>query len=98
MFKNAFAFVKVSNQCHRMRNISKRHELPLNKIREVKTFDVYGVDFMGPFLPSYGNLYILVVVDYTSKWVEAATLPTNDAKVVICKEKYLLAFWNALDC
>nr|GEX31687.1 reverse transcriptase domain-containing protein [Tanacetum cinerariifolium] len=43
-----------------------------------------GIDFMGPFSSSRGNKYILVVVDYLSKWVEAKALPTNDARVV-CK-------------
>ncbi|XP_022852629.1 uncharacterized protein LOC111374214 [Olea europaea var. sylvestris] len=38
---------------------------------------------MGPFPPSYSNQYILVAVDYISKWVEAIALPTNDTKVVI---------------
>ena len=37
----------------------------------------------GPFLPSFGNLYILVVVDYVSKWVEVVALPINDAKAVV---------------
>nr|XP_043619837.1 glutamate receptor 1.3-like [Erigeron canadensis] len=40
-------------------------------------------DFMGPFLPSNRNLYILVAFDYVSKWAEAKALPTNDARVVI---------------
>ncbi|GJY15238.1 reverse transcriptase domain-containing protein [Tanacetum coccineum] len=42
-----------------------------------------GIDFMGPFPSSRGNKYILVAVDYLSKWVEAKTLPTNDARVVV---------------
>ncbi|XP_075079493.1 uncharacterized protein LOC142164787 [Nicotiana tabacum] len=56
--------------------------MPMNPIQEVKVFDVWGIDFMGPFVSSYGK-YILIDVDYVSKWVEAATLPTNDAKGVI---------------
>ncbi|GKE49919.1 reverse transcriptase domain-containing protein, partial [Tanacetum coccineum] len=39
-----------------------------------------GIDFMGPFPSSRGNKYILVAVDYLSKWVEAKGLPTNDAR------------------
>ncbi|XP_061359353.1 uncharacterized protein LOC133303457 [Gastrolobium bilobum] len=57
--------------------------MPLNPILEVKLFDVWGIDFMGPFPPSYGNKFILKIVDYVIKWVEAVALPTNDAKVVV---------------
>nr|GEU52729.1 reverse transcriptase domain-containing protein [Tanacetum cinerariifolium] len=42
-----------------------------------------GIDFMGPFSSSRGNRYILVAVDYLSKWVQAKALPTNDARVVV---------------
>ncbi|XP_022857225.1 uncharacterized protein LOC111378281 [Olea europaea var. sylvestris] len=50
---------------------------------EVELFDVWGIDFMGPFPPSLGQEYILLAVDYVSKWVEAIATPTNDAKVVL---------------
>ncbi|CAM8910874.1 unnamed protein product [Rhodiola kirilowii] len=57
--------------------------MPHQSILAVDLFDVWRIDFMGPFPPSYGNQYILVAVDYVSKWVEAVAAPTCDAKVVI---------------
>ena len=49
----------------------------------VEIFDVWGIDFMGPFPPSDGYSYILVAVDYVSKWIEAIATKTNDSKVVV---------------
>ncbi|KAL4308125.1 hypothetical protein GQ457_01G012990 [Hibiscus cannabinus] len=66
----------------RIGNISRRHEMPLQNILEVELFDVWGIDFMGPYPSSYGNLYILLDVDYVSKWVEAAAVPRSDSKTV----------------
>ena len=66
-----------------MGNINTRHEMPLHGILVVQLFDVWGVDFMGLFPSSFGNLYILLVVDYVSKWVEAAACPKNDANTVL---------------
>ena len=65
-----------------MGNISKRDEMPQNSILEVEIFDVWGIDFMGPFPSSGNNKYILVAVDYVSKWVEAIPTPSADAYVV----------------
>ena len=82
IFKDADHYVRSCNECQRAGNISRKHEMPLNNILVCEIFDVWGIDFMGPFPMSFGNKYILVAVDYVSKWVEAAALPTNDAKVV----------------
>ncbi|CAL1407010.1 unnamed protein product [Linum trigynum] len=57
--------------------------MPQTPILEVEMFDVWGIDFMGPFPSSYNNKYILVAVDYVSKWVEEAALPTNESKTVV---------------
>nr|GFA35028.1 reverse transcriptase domain-containing protein [Tanacetum cinerariifolium] len=61
----------------------RKDEMPQNVIKVCEIFDVWGIDFMGPFPSSRGNRYILVAVDYLSKWVEAKALPTNDARVVV---------------
>ena len=53
----------------------------MHTILEVELFDLCEMDFMSPF-PPFNNLYILLVVDYVSKWVEAIPTRTNDAKVV----------------
>ncbi|GJW62928.1 reverse transcriptase domain-containing protein [Tanacetum coccineum] len=65
--------------------------MPQNAIQVCKIFDVWGIDFMGPFPSSHGNKYILVGVDYLSKWVEAKALPTNDARVLVKFLKSLFA-------
>ena len=38
---------------------------------------------MGSFPPSYGNLYILLTVDYVSKWVEVVACPRDDANTIV---------------
>jgi len=63
--------------------ISRRDMMPLNPIIMVEVFDVWGIDFMRPFSSSFGNEYILLVVDYVSKCVEAVPSRINDAKVVV---------------
>ncbi|GJV18029.1 reverse transcriptase domain-containing protein [Tanacetum coccineum] len=84
IYKDAHELVKNCDSCQRQGKISQRDEMPQNSIQVCEIFDVWGIDFMGPFPSSKGNKYILVAVDYLSKWVEAKALPTNDARVV-CK-------------
>ena len=66
-----------------MGNISRRNEMPLQGILVVQIFYVWGIHFMGPFLSSFGNLYILLAVYYVSKLVEAIVCPKNDASIVV---------------
>lgn len=57
-------------------------KMPFDYILEVEMFDVWGIDFMGPFSSSYGNQYILVMKIFLFKWVGVLALPSNDSKVV----------------
>lgn len=62
--------------------MSKKDKVPLNFIFEAQIFDVWGIDFM-KLVPSFnGNRYILVVINYVSKWVEVIASPTNGSRVV----------------
>nr|GEV15491.1 reverse transcriptase domain-containing protein [Tanacetum cinerariifolium] len=70
--------------------IDLKDEMPQN-VKVCEIFDVWGIDFMGPFPSSRGNRYILVAVDYFSKCVEAKALPTSDARVVVKFLKSLFA-------
>nr|GEY15859.1 reverse transcriptase domain-containing protein [Tanacetum cinerariifolium] len=71
IYRDSQDLVKTCDICQRQGKISQRDEIPQNSIQVCKFFDVWGIDFMGPFPSFKGNKYILVAVDYLSKWVEA---------------------------
>ena len=54
--------------------------MPLTNNLQVELFDVWGIDYMGPYPPCQGYEYILVAVDYVSKWVEALPCRAADSK------------------
>lgn len=56
--------------------------MPLTYILKVELFDIWGIDVMGPSPSSNGHIFILLAVDYISKWVEATACFTSHAKVV----------------
>nr|GEX81110.1 reverse transcriptase domain-containing protein [Tanacetum cinerariifolium] len=85
IYKDAHELVKNYDSCQRQGKISQRDEMPQNSIQICEIFDVWGIDFMGPFSSSRGNKYILVAVDYLLKWVEAKALPINEALIVMLK-------------
>nr|GEX76901.1 reverse transcriptase domain-containing protein [Tanacetum cinerariifolium]GEX76909.1 reverse transcriptase domain-containing protein [Tanacetum cinerariifolium] len=91
IYRDARDLVKSCDIYQRQGKISQKDEMPQNVIQVCEIFDVWGIDFMGPFPSSRGNMYILVAVDYLLKLVEAKALPTNDARVVVKFLKSLFA-------
>ncbi|RDX85031.1 hypothetical protein CR513_33830, partial [Mucuna pruriens] len=77
-------FVSTYKQCQRAgMAISRRHEMPQQPNLFCEFFDVWGIDFMGPFLVSNGYSYLFLAIDYVLRWVEIVATKTNDAKVVV---------------
>nr|GFB37187.1 reverse transcriptase domain-containing protein [Tanacetum cinerariifolium] len=64
IYKDAFELVKRCDSCQRQGKVSQKDEMPQNFIQICEIFDVWGIDFMGPFPSFKGNKYILVAVDY----------------------------------
>jgi hypothetical protein len=77
MHEDTKGYVASCPECQRTRNISQRNAMPLNYNVQIDLFNVWGIDFMGPFKNSHGFEHILVMVDYVSKWVEA--MPSRKA-------------------
>ncbi|RVW74887.1 hypothetical protein CK203_054599 [Vitis vinifera] len=69
-----FASQKTAMKMPKAWKANKKKSNAYEPILIVELFDVWGIDFMGPFPMSFGNSYILVGVDYVSKWVEAIPL------------------------
>jgi transposase InsO family protein len=71
MHEDTKRYVALCPECQRTRNISQRKVMPLKYNLQIDLFDVWGIDFIGPFKNSHGFEHILVMIDYVFKWVEA---------------------------
>ena len=83
MHRDAREYVKKCERCQLSGGLTKRNEMPMNFMLQVEAFDLWGMDFMGPFPTSNGKQFILVAVDYMTKWVEAVATSKNDSHTVI---------------
>lgn len=71
------------------------NEMPLTPILVCEIFYVWGIDFMGPFVSSFGNIYIVLAVDYISRWVEAKATCRDDTKIVVgFLKNYFFQVWH----
>ena len=80
MYEDMKYFIQRCGVCQRHENIISRDAMPLTNNLQIELLDVWGIDYMGPFLKSKNYEYILVAVDYVSKWVEAMPCRAADAK------------------
>ena len=82
IFKDTYMFCKSYDRCQKTRNIGPRNQMPQNPILVCEIFDVWGINFKGLFPPFSSFTYVLLCVDYVSKWVEAKATQNDDALTV----------------
>jgi transposase InsO family protein len=86
MYQDTKDFVQRCGSYQRHGNINTRDAMLLTNNLQIDLFDVWGIDYMGPFLKSRNYEYILVAVDYVFKWVEA--LPCHAANTKNSKKMF----------
>jgi len=80
MYEDTNNFIRRCGSCQRHGNINTRDAMPLTNNLQIELFDVWGIDYMGPVVKLQNYEYILVAVDYVSKWVEAMPCKKADSR------------------
>ena len=97
MFRDTYSFYKGYLECQILRKVTRRNMMPMSPILEIEVFYCWGINFMRHFPQSFGNLYILLAVNYVSKWVEAIACKVNDHKVVLkFFREHIFSLWPSL--
>jgi hypothetical protein len=82
MWKDIKQYIKSCNICQRKGQMSKNNKMTPIKVGE--PFEKIGIDLVGPLnLTTNGNRYIVVAIDYMTKWAEARAIPDASAKVIL---------------
>jgi len=73
-------FIKKCIPCQKHGNLIHQKQEQLHSIQSSWPFAKWGMDILGPFSPSKGQVkFLIVVVDYFTKWIEAKPLATITA-------------------
>ena len=90
MLKDAQAYVKTCDKCQRFSNLIRQPSEELTPMTAPWPFAQWGLDIMGPFPMALRQLKFLVVgIDYFTKWVEAEPLATITEKSIRVEKHYL---------
>lgn len=83
LFHNAYEFYKAYKCCLQIGNIERKNKMPQQSILFCEVFYVWGINFMGLFLASFGFIYILLAINYIFKWVKVIPNRTDNSPIVV---------------
>ena len=81
MNKDITHFVTSCLKCQTRKAAAIRNPGYLQPLVVDDLFDKVGIDVLGPFVKAHGKEYIIVAIDYYSKWVEAQATSSFSAQV-----------------
>lgn len=87
LFSDVTEFVKRCDECQRVKVPIHKDNMPLRPMMGARAFAKWGIDFVSPINPPAHRTrtqYIIVAMDYLTKWVEAKATPKNDARTMAC--------------
>ena len=83
MRTDAMNFVRKYDKCQRFSSIPRSHPEKLNSMTSPWPFVVWGIDLIGLMPTARPTFkYVVVVVDYFTKWAEAKPLAMISSKKV----------------
>ncbi|KAK2435873.1 hypothetical protein QL285_020900 [Trifolium repens] len=93
ILQDAKSYVRACDKCQRYAELHHSPGEPLNTVMSPWPFFMWGVDILGPFPASFGQVkFLLVAVDYFTKWIEAEPVAT------ISSEKVINFYWKKIIC
>lgn len=97
MSRDCREYVQSCSVCNKNKKSSVKPKAPLQRHHAGSQMERVHLDFLGPFTPSeHENVYVLVMIDQFTKWIQCAALP-NQTALLIAKE-FLLHFIVTFGC
>lgn len=93
IMEDAINFIQNCDRYQRFANFQRKPSMPITQILDPWPFDIWGNNILGHFPMAKGQRkFLLVVIDYVMKWVEAENLAYITEKMV---QDFI---WKSFNC